>query len=471
MANCSAPLGPSTRRRVHSPSCGDQQHGGVGDRGARLDIGLDPCRLRMNSSRCSVSAAVPVRKCPAGAPSPARPAAAEQPHRVLPPVPARLLTPSIDIRDAGAWRPQDGRRCRGRPARELAPSEQIAARLSTGRPSDKMEPALCRAPWTTVTIKATATELGDIRDRRTAPDTFDVVILGGGSGGYAAALRAAELGKSVALIEKDKVGGTCLHRGCIPTKALLHAGEIADGARESAQFGVNATFEGIDMAGVHKYKDGVIGKNWKGLQGLIRSRGITIVEGEGRLTGPKQVTVGDRRYNGTNRDPGHRLVLAHAARPGPRRPAGDRQRARADPGPGAGVGDRARRRRDRRRVRQRLDVLRHQGDHRRGAAAPGAAGGRGQLQAAGAGLPSPRDRLQAGRPVRAGGAHRQRRPGVTWRAARRWRPSCCWSRSAAARSRPTSATRRPGVAMERGFVTVDEYCRTSVSTASTRSAT
>jgi dihydrolipoamide dehydrogenase len=133
-----------------------------------------------------------------------------------------------------------------------------------------------------------------------ADNNVDVVILGGGSGGYAAALRAAELGKSVVLIEKDKVGGTCLHRGCIPTKALLHAGEIADAARESAQFGVNASFEGIDMAGVHKYKDGVIGKNWKGLQGLIRSRGITIVEGEGRLTGPKQVSVGEQTYTGTN---------------------------------------------------------------------------------------------------------------------------------------------------------------------------
>jgi len=133
-----------------------------------------------------------------------------------------------------------------------------------------------------------------------ADNNVDVVILGGGSGGYAAALRAAELGKSVVLIEKDKVGGTCLHRGCIPTKALLHAGEVADAARESAQFGVNATFEGIDMAGVHKYKDGVISKNWKGLQGLIRSRGITIVEGEGRLTGPKQVSVGDQTYTGTN---------------------------------------------------------------------------------------------------------------------------------------------------------------------------
>jgi len=165
-----------------------------------------------------------------------------------------------------------------------------------------VHPGRFRILWATVTIAASSQN----QERTVVPgeQNFDVVILGGGSGGYAAALRSAELGKSVALIEKDKVGGTCLHRGCIPTKALLHAGEIADGARESAQFGVNATFEGVDMAGVHKYKDGVIGKNWKGLQGLIRSRGITIVEGEGRLTGPKQVTVGSDVYNGTN------LVLA-----------------------------------------------------------------------------------------------------------------------------------------------------------------
>ena len=133
-----------------------------------------------------------------------------------------------------------------------------------------------------------------------ADNQSDLVILGGGSGGYAAALRAAELGKSVVLVEKDKVGGTCLHRGCIPTKALLHAGEIADGARESANFGVNATFDGIDMAGVHKYKDGVVGKNWKGLQGLIKSRGIQTIEGEGKLVGPKTVQVGDETYTGTN---------------------------------------------------------------------------------------------------------------------------------------------------------------------------
>src|SRR3712207_4379566 len=114
-----------------------------------------------------------------------------------------------------------------------------------------------------------------------APTTpADLVILGGGSGGYAAALRAAELGLSVVLIEKDKVGGTCLHRGCIPTKALLHSGEIADQAREGEQFGVKTSLAGIDMDGVNSYKDGVVARLYKGLQGLIKSRKITYVEGE-----------------------------------------------------------------------------------------------------------------------------------------------------------------------------------------------
>jgi dihydrolipoamide dehydrogenase len=133
-----------------------------------------------------------------------------------------------------------------------------------------------------------------------AGSTFDIVILGGGSGGYATALRAAELGLSVALIERDKVGGTCLHYGCIPTKALLHAAEVADAARESEQFGIRATFDGVDMAGVHAYKDGVVSRLHKGLQGLVKSRGITYVEGEGRLVSPTTVRVGDTDYTGRN---------------------------------------------------------------------------------------------------------------------------------------------------------------------------
>ncbi|MCH6159865.1 dihydrolipoyl dehydrogenase [Streptomyces marispadix] len=131
-----------------------------------------------------------------------------------------------------------------------------------------------------------------------ASTVFDLVILGGGSGGYAAALRGAQLGLDVALIEKDKLGGTCLHRGCIPTKALLHAGELADQAREGAKFGVKSTFDGIDMAGVHKYKDGVVSGLYKGLQGLVASRKITYVEGEGRLSSPTSVDVNGQRYEG-----------------------------------------------------------------------------------------------------------------------------------------------------------------------------
>jgi dihydrolipoamide dehydrogenase len=127
---------------------------------------------------------------------------------------------------------------------------------------------------------------------------FDIVILGGGSGGYACAFRAAELGLKVALVERDKLGGTCLHWGCIPTKALLHAGEIADAARESETFGVRASFEGIDMAGVNKYKDGVIGRLYKGLQGLAKAHKITVVDGEGRLVGKDTVEVAGERYRG-----------------------------------------------------------------------------------------------------------------------------------------------------------------------------
>ncbi|HLQ56633.1 MAG TPA: dihydrolipoyl dehydrogenase [Streptosporangiaceae bacterium] len=133
---------------------------------------------------------------------------------------------------------------------------------------------------------------------------YDIVILGGGSGGYACALRAAELGQRVALIERGKVGGTCLHRGCIPTKALLHAAEIADQARESESFGVRATLDGIDMPRVNAYKDKVVTRLWKGLQGLIALRHIDVIEGEGRLVSPTQVRVGDNVIQG-----GH-LVLA-----------------------------------------------------------------------------------------------------------------------------------------------------------------
>lgn len=133
-----------------------------------------------------------------------------------------------------------------------------------------------------------------------AETTFDIVILGGGSGGYACALRAAELGLSVALVEKGKLGGTCLHVGCIPTKALLHAAEIADSAREGEKFGVKTTFEAVDMSGVNRYKEGVVSRLHKGLQGLVKAKSIEYVEGEGRLAARNVVEVAGRRLTGRN---------------------------------------------------------------------------------------------------------------------------------------------------------------------------
>ena len=129
---------------------------------------------------------------------------------------------------------------------------------------------------------------------------FDLVVLGGGSGGYAAALRASQLGLTVALIEKNKVGGTCLHVGCIPTKALLHSAEVADVTRESAKYGVNSTFEGVDVAAVTAYRQEVISSKYKGLQGLIKARKITTIEGTGTLVSPTTVKVGDDHIIGKN---------------------------------------------------------------------------------------------------------------------------------------------------------------------------
>jgi dihydrolipoamide dehydrogenase len=131
-----------------------------------------------------------------------------------------------------------------------------------------------------------------------AEHSFDLVILGAGSGGYSAALRAAQLGMRVALIEKDKLGGTCLHRGCIPTKALLHSAEVADTTREAANFGIQATLSGIDMTQVNRYRDSIVDKLYKGLTGLVGGKPITYVTGKGRMSGAKTITVGADSYIG-----------------------------------------------------------------------------------------------------------------------------------------------------------------------------
>ena len=133
-----------------------------------------------------------------------------------------------------------------------------------------------------------------------ASGPYDIVVLGGGSGGYACALRAAELGKRVLIVEKDKVGGTCLHRGCIPTKALLHAAEVADLSRDSASVGIKSSYDGVDVPGLQAYKDKVVDRLWKGLQSTLASRKIEILYGEGRLSSPTTVTVGDTVYEGAH---------------------------------------------------------------------------------------------------------------------------------------------------------------------------
>jgi dihydrolipoamide dehydrogenase len=138
-----------------------------------------------------------------------------------------------------------------------------------------------------------------VADQATAQE-FDILVLGGGSGGYAAALRAVQLGLTVGLVEKAKLGGTCLHNGCIPTKALLHSAELADHARDSAKYGVNVTLDSIDINAVNAYKDGIIAGKYKGLQGLIKSKGITVIEGEGKLQGTDTIVVNGTAYKGKN---------------------------------------------------------------------------------------------------------------------------------------------------------------------------
>ena len=143
--------------------------------------------------------------------------------------------------------------------------------------------------------------------------THDVVVLGAGTGGYSVALRAAQLGLEVALVEKDKVGGTCLHWGCIPTKAILQSAEVAEHAQDAGDFGVKASYDGIEVAALNEHKDGVVDKMWKGLQGALKGRGVETIEGTGKLTAADTVTVetedGERTVSAPN------VVLASGSKP------------------------------------------------------------------------------------------------------------------------------------------------------------
>jgi dihydrolipoamide dehydrogenase len=131
------------------------------------------------------------------------------------------------------------------------------------------------------------------RRERTPEHDVDVIVIGGGTGGYSTALRAAQLGLEVALVERAKVGGTCLHWGCIPTKAVLQTAEVAESAHEAADFGVSLDTKSIriDVAAMNAHKDGVVEKMWKGLQGALAKRKVDVVYGDARMTSDDTVEV------------------------------------------------------------------------------------------------------------------------------------------------------------------------------------
>jgi dihydrolipoamide dehydrogenase len=122
-------------------------------------------------------------------------------------------------------------------------------------------------------------------------EDYDVAILGGGNAGYAAALRAAQLGMSVGLVERDKVGGTCLHRGCIPTKALLHSADLIDDFRRAGDFGILVDEPRVDWGKVSSYKDSVVSRMHKGLQQVLKSRKVEIINGTGKVVSPNTLEV------------------------------------------------------------------------------------------------------------------------------------------------------------------------------------
>ena len=128
---------------------------------------------------------------------------------------------------------------------------------------------------------------------------FDLIVVGGGPGGYEAALHAAKLGLKTALVEKDFVGGTCLNRGCIPTKALLHASAVYEEAKNGAALGVACT-PAIDLSAVYAYKQQVVEKLRGGVEGLLKSAKVAVLSGVGTLTAAHTVTVGETAYTAEN---------------------------------------------------------------------------------------------------------------------------------------------------------------------------
>ncbi|MBC9713040.1 dihydrolipoyl dehydrogenase [Streptomyces sp. TRM66268-LWL] len=144
-----------------------------------------------------------------------------------------------------------------------------------------------------------------------APQEADVIVIGGGTGGYSTALRAAHLGLSVILAERDKVGGTCLHRGCIPSKAMLHAAELVDGIAEARErWGVKASLDSVDWPALVATRDDIVSRNHKGVEAHLGHGGVHVVRASAELTGPRTVRAGGRTYTARRG-----IVLATGSRP------------------------------------------------------------------------------------------------------------------------------------------------------------
>lgn len=143
---------------------------------------------------------------------------------------------------------------------------------------------------------------------------YDVAIIGGGPGGYAAALYAHNFGLSVALVEKAQVGGTCLHRGCIPAKAWIHTAEVFAEVAGAAEFGVIASAPQLDWGRALERKNAVVGQLYKGLQGLLKQRKVDIVAGTGRLSGPGIVDVAEIA-GGAQRIEARKVIIATGSVP------------------------------------------------------------------------------------------------------------------------------------------------------------
>jgi dihydrolipoyl dehydrogenase len=140
---------------------------------------------------------------------------------------------------------------------------------------------------------------------------FDLVVLGAGTGGYTAAFRAAQLGLKVALVDEDKIGGTCLHRGCIPTKALLESAGLVDRIRHAKSYGIGIPGDPtIEYEAMAANKDAVVKRMWTGLKTLITKNKVTWIDGRGRLDGPSKVRVMQPGEDGTPGGGGERVLQA-----------------------------------------------------------------------------------------------------------------------------------------------------------------